>query len=122
MRVLVDENQSPLMAEAVRSLGHAVEVIAGTPSAGSDDPDVLEGATAEDAIVLTADSDFGTLRYKDRLDAVGVIFLRFHVDDLSFQVTRVLEFMSDPDREYAGWFWVVRDGDEKRRSIDDLPA
>ncbi len=76
MRLLVDICLSPRLAKGLCALGHdAVHAAAvGLHSAG--DEVVLAAAAAEDRVVLSADTDFGTILARTRASGPSVILIR----------------------------------------------
>jgi predicted nuclease of predicted toxin-antitoxin system len=58
MPFLVDENLSPVVAEALRSDGHDARAISRSPDQGQPDESIWAIAAAEDRIVVTRDLDF----------------------------------------------------------------
>ena len=75
-RLLADENVPGRLVEALRRRGHDVRW-ARTDARGSADEDLLALAQAEARVVLTMDTDFGTLAFRQRLPARhGVVLLR----------------------------------------------
>ena len=76
MRFLLDENLSPLLAEILQQSGHdAIHVRdAGLLRAG--DPEILERATVDRRVVISADTDFGRLLAESGARAPSVILFR----------------------------------------------
>lgn len=75
MRFIADENLDRQIVERLRLEGHTVWYVADMEP-GIGDPDVLDTANREQAILLTADKDFGELVYRQRLINPGVILVR----------------------------------------------
>ncbi len=61
MRFLVDENLSPKLASLLQNDGHDVVHVRNIGLASSTDQTVIDTARAEDRVLVSADSDFGTL-------------------------------------------------------------
>ena len=61
MRLVIDENMSPVIATLLRNYGHDVIAVA-EESPRLPDPAVMEWAVREDRILVTSDNDFGALR------------------------------------------------------------
>ena len=61
-RVLVDENTSPRVAASLRDTGITAEHVHGVLSEGVDDDRIATFAHENDAIVLTHDPDFLSLK------------------------------------------------------------
>ncbi len=77
MRLLADEHVPLLSIQLLREAGHDVEAIA-EQAPGINDPNVLAQACASDRILLTFDSDFGSLLFvEQKPPPVGVVYLRF---------------------------------------------
>ncbi len=76
MRFLVDQNLSPRLATALAEQGHdAVH----TSDLGLDvapDATVLERARADDRVLISADSDFGTILASTRAARPSVLYVR----------------------------------------------
>ena len=61
MKFLVDNALSPLLADGLCSLGHDAIHGRDRAMAAATDESITEFAASEDRIVITADTDFGTL-------------------------------------------------------------
>lgn len=75
MRFLADENVPRDIVEALRHEGHDVAWIR-ADSPERDDQQVLDRASAEQRVLVTADTDFGELIFRLRRTGSGVILLR----------------------------------------------
>lgn len=77
MRLLADENFPLLSVRALSEAGHDIAAVA-LDSPGIPDEAVLEHAARESRVLLTFDSDYGDLLYKQGLRSpAGVVYLRF---------------------------------------------
>ena len=75
MKILADEDVERPIVVRLRLEGYEVTSIAEI-AAGSPDPVVLERANKEQALLLTADKDFGDLVFLHHYQAVGVVLMR----------------------------------------------
>ena len=76
MKLLVDANLSPRVAEALRSAGHDAFHVADHGLLTASDETIFEFAQEHAAIVVTADSDFAMLLALRRTESPSVIHLR----------------------------------------------
>lgn len=76
MKFLLDESAEYRIASFLRDHGHDVTAIAHDYPASLVDEDVLSIAHSEQRIVITNDSDFGELVFRDRQPHSGVILFR----------------------------------------------
>ncbi len=75
MKFLVDEGVDRPIVDALREAGHQVWYIA-EMEPGLSDEEVLTISSQIDALLVTADKDFGTLVFQRRQFTKGVILLR----------------------------------------------
>jgi predicted nuclease of predicted toxin-antitoxin system len=76
VKFLVDENLSPLVAAGLREAAHVTDV--GMRSAG--DSTLIEFAAENGCILVSADTDFGTLLAATAARAPSVVLIRRTVD------------------------------------------
>jgi predicted nuclease of predicted toxin-antitoxin system len=84
---LTDENIDPQLVSFLREFGFDVFDVKENKLFGSSDETLLELAFKNNKVIVTLDSDFGTLAYKKKKDFIGIIFLKpghftssFHID------------------------------------------
>jgi predicted nuclease of predicted toxin-antitoxin system len=75
LKFVADENVDALIVAEVRAMGHEVWSVAEQTS-GVADEDVLQRASQRDAILVTADKDFGEMVFRQRRASTGVLLLR----------------------------------------------
>ena len=73
--LLTDENIDPEVVAHLRQIGFDVLDVVESGLQGSTDVDLLRLATAQDRIVVTHDSDFGTLAIHQNEPLTGVLYL-----------------------------------------------
>ena len=90
MRFLVDENLSPMLAIALRDAGHDAVHTRDIGMQRAGDPEVLHAAREQDRIVVSADTDFGTLLAATGSDRPSVILIRRSSDRRTSHLARLL--------------------------------
>lgn len=106
MNLVADEGVDWPIVERLRADGHDVlyvaELLPGVP-----DDEVLDQANARDAVLLTADKDFGELIFRQRRLHGGVILLRLAGLTNVTKAMLVAEVCRERATERVGAFSVV---------------
>jgi predicted nuclease of predicted toxin-antitoxin system len=76
VKLLVDICLSPRLAKGLCALGHDAVHAADFGLHGAGDEAILVAAAAEDRVVLSADTDFGTILARTHASAPSVILIR----------------------------------------------
>lgn len=76
MKFLVDENLSPLVAELLNRSGHDAVHVRELDAVGAPDDRLVSMAADSRQIIISADTDFGTLLAQARATAPSVILVR----------------------------------------------
>lgn len=82
MKLLIDANLSPRVAEGLRAGGYEAVHVADLGLVTASDDEIFDRATAEGFTVVTADSDFGMLLALRRATSPSIVHLR-HVAELA---------------------------------------
>lgn len=113
MRFLIDQNLSPLLAQALAEADHDAVHVRDLGLASADDTAVLASARGDDRILISADTDFGGLlanagaslpsvilirRLQGRRAAQQAALLLEHVGDLHDDLVRGCIVALDEDR------------------------
>ncbi|MCY4617864.1 MAG: DUF5615 family PIN-like protein [Chloroflexi bacterium] len=115
MRILADENLWPVAVAALRELGHDVAWIK-EDSPGIPDEAVLERASSESRVLVTADKGFGDLVFVGGLPAPsGVILLRARSSRRTRTESLVAAVQGRSD--WSGLFAVVDEGHVRLTSL-----
>ena len=120
MRLLLDNNLSPKLVEPLVAAGHDVAHVGDHGMASADDPSVLALAVETRRVLVSADSDFGTLLARTNAISPSFVLVRRligrRVPDLASVLIENLPLVED-DLEAGA---VVVLGDAKLR-IRRLP-
>lgn len=76
MKFLIDNNLSPLLADALKAAGHDAVHVRDLGLQAAPDEIVLERADAGEQVLISADTDFGGLLSRSQADGPSVILIR----------------------------------------------
>jgi predicted nuclease of predicted toxin-antitoxin system len=76
VRFLVDENLSPRLCDYLTTVEDTAEHVHDALRAGTSDEDIFDHAVEQDMVVVTADTDFGTLLALAKISKPSVILVR----------------------------------------------
>lgn len=106
MKFVADEGIDAPVVTFLRQKNHQVWYVA-EMSPGISDETVLALANQEEAILITADKDFGDLVFRQRRATYGVILLRLHGLALAKKAELVLSTIQQHEPELQGAFTVI---------------
>lgn len=120
MRLLLDANLSPSMVDPLERAGYTTVHVVELGLLTATDEEIFDRAVDEDFVVVTADSDFGTLLAQRRAMSPSVIHLRGvaeltrerHVELLATNLPQILH-----DLERG----VIVSMGPRRLAVRDLP-
>jgi predicted nuclease of predicted toxin-antitoxin system len=90
VRFLVDANLSPGVADRLRLAGHDAVAVREIGLQDADDDTILDAALADDRVVVSHDTDFGTLLALRRASKPSFVLIR-SADPLT--TTQILELL-----------------------------
>ena len=106
MRILANENFSPLLVETLREHGHDVAWVKEI-ARGSSDAAVLQRAQRERRVVATFDKGFGELAFRWGLPAdCGVLLMRIEGRNAKAVATRAAEAI-ESRADWSGLFATI---------------
>lgn len=76
MKFLIDNALSPVMAEGLRQAGHDASYVRDYGMAAADDEAIFNLAAREERVIVSADTDFGTLLSSYQKAQPSVVLLR----------------------------------------------
>lgn len=104
--LLTDESIHPEMVQFLRRVGLDVFVIKEQNLQGVYDKEILETSYQKNRVIVTQDSDFGTLIFTENIDFVGVIYLRPGHYQPSFHI-KTIQNLLDENIELSQPFFIV---------------
>ena len=124
MRLLLDNNLSPRLLPTLRSAGHDVAHVRDLNLAAAADNEVLQRARDEQRILISADTDFGTLLARTGDTQPSIVLLRRADGRRSAQIAGLL-IANLPQVEedlVAGAVVVIRDDNVRVRRLPFAPG
>ncbi len=118
MKLLADEGVDKPIVDALREAGHQVWYIAEMEIGLSDDT-VLSMASQLDALLVTADKDFGTLVFQMRRLTKGVVLLRLAGLPPKDKAKRVVWAIKKHGRKMLRAFTVITPQAVRIRSLQN---
>ena len=106
MKIVADENIDRQIVDRLRADGHEVLFVAELDP-GIDDEAVLLRSRQTDAILLTADKDFGELVFRQRLVHAGVLLIRLARIEPDIKATLVAAIFDRHGEELSAGFAVL---------------
>ena len=116
MRFLADENVESITIEWLRGQGHDVSAVCESMPTTAD-ADLLDVAVAQGRVIVTYDTDFGDLVYRQRLAHVGVVLLRLTASDAADRLARIREHSPLIEHGCRSHFLVVKDDRARTRPM-----
>lgn len=122
MRVLADENLDRPIVARLRADGHTVTYVLEL-APGIPDSEVVELAARQQALLLTADKDFGELVYRQGQAAQGVVLVRLAGLSPGLKASLVASALREHGDELPDNFTVITAGGVRirkptRRGLD----
>jgi predicted nuclease of predicted toxin-antitoxin system len=114
VNLVADEGVDRAVVERLRQDGHEVLYVAELSPSVSDE-EVLQQANARNAVLLTADKDFGDLVFRQGLAQYGVVLLRLAGLANATKAEIVAEVCRDRTAELVRSFSVVSAGQVRIR-------
>jgi predicted nuclease of predicted toxin-antitoxin system len=98
VRLLIDENVSPIIGQALRAAGHDV-IAAADVCPGAPDDDVVALASGEGHIVVSEDKDFGNLAFQQGLRPPGLVLVRLPDRLPTEKAVRLVDVLKDENAD-----------------------
>ena len=109
MNIVADESIDRQVVDVLREHDHVVRYVA-EMAPGIPDDTVLEIATAENALLLTADKDFGDLVFRQHRLETGVVLIRLAGLSSAAKARIVVSAVEDHEVELQDAFTVISPG------------
>jgi predicted nuclease of predicted toxin-antitoxin system len=106
MRFLVDECTGPAVAQWLRGQAHDACCVYEV-ARGASDAVLLAQAVAEDRILVTNDSDFGEMVFRERRPHCGIVLLRLQDERSSAKIAALQRLLAQYADQLGGAFAVV---------------
>jgi predicted nuclease of predicted toxin-antitoxin system len=118
MKFLADQDVWKATVDLLRAWGHDVITASELDLARASDEELLKVARSEDRILVTRDSDFGSLVFLGNFPSAGVVFLRIEPqtqDEVHMELQRLLSVHREDELRKS--FCSVEPGKHRVRRI-----
>jgi predicted nuclease of predicted toxin-antitoxin system len=116
VKIVADENVDKQIVDRLRANGHEVLFVAELDP-GIDDEAVLFRSRQTNAILLTADKDFGELVFRQRLVHAGVLLIRLAGIEPDVKATLVAAMLERHGEELGTGFAVLSERSFRLRKL-----
>lgn len=118
MRLLADEDVYFPTVVLLRQNGHDVVTVYDVGLSSTPDHEILRHALNTQRIMLTRDSDYGTLTYFQQMPSSGIIFLRMNPHSAPQVHSELLRILAEhAEEELRSLFVVVEPGRHRIRRL-----
>ena len=107
MIVLADENIDHRIIEAIQSIGIEVQAVYFTNRGISDLEVIAWAKTPPPKVILTEDKDFGKLVFRNYIQDLSVIFLRYPYKEMAAIIKNILKLLQHQQEYVFGHFTTV---------------
>ena len=123
MKLLLDQNLSPLLEEALSAFGHDAVHVRTLGLRTASDTTIMDAARAESRVVVSADTDFGELLARTNAASPSVLLLRRQNDRRVAELGELiaLNLPAVADDLAAGAIVVLNDERIRVRSLPIRP-
>lgn len=120
---LTDENIDPIVVNGLREQGLDIWDVKENQWFGKTDREILAFANQENRVIISQDSDFGTLIYRDGKSFSGIIFLRPGHFDSNVHIQTLQALLALPNELNSPFILVAENqGEAIRIRLRELPA
>jgi predicted nuclease of predicted toxin-antitoxin system len=116
MRLLLDENVSPVIGDALRAAGHDVSMAAST-CPGAPDAALVALAVAEGRVLVTEDNDFGALAFQQGLRPIALVRIALPRQQPAQKAARLVQVLQDEVADVQGTILTVEPGRVRGRAL-----
>lgn len=91
MKFLVDENLPRKLPELLRANGHEAEHVGEIGLESASDPQILDTAREQNRVLISADTDFGTLLAESHAQLPSILLIRRTANRRAFHLASLIE-------------------------------